>query len=305
MDIQGQSLAREHCHIQFFKSKYYYTVKDLSYLHQGEHSQHEDSKPNFERGTWVTLPTNTASPLDWFNLHEENNWQHKFMFQVSSGQKPIALSFKQTGLPIDTLQSWLEKINFPELYDVLHQVGVKSILDLENFDENVIKEASQDVTDNFLSRLQEFKEEFDFERYRQAEKPEQLEIIVDGQGSKVLDGTKKVAIASKLNHVKQSAIIIFNLLELEHLILEIAPAFDLEETYMNIEDAPLLSPFGLQMRVHAPFLYNPLQPALFYRLLPQEEVLFQPGMLLHIGKMIFLLERFQTGAHDETGFRFR
>ena len=54
----------------------------------------------------------------------------------------------------------------------MHQVGVKSILDLENFDENVIKEASQDVTDNFLSRLQEFKEEFDFERYRQAEKPE-------------------------------------------------------------------------------------------------------------------------------------
>ena len=95
------------------------------------------------------------------------------------------------------------------------------------------------------------------------------------------------------------------MLELEHLILEIAPAFDLEETYMNEEDAPLLSPFGLQMRVHAPFLYNPLQPALFYRLLPQEEVLFQPGMLLHIGKMKFLLERFQTGAHDDTGFRFK
>ena len=68
--IEAAGLHPEHCHIQFYKAANYYTIKDLSHKHIG------DDFVDGVSGTWVTVPTNVVSELEWMNLHDEENYKH-------------------------------------------------------------------------------------------------------------------------------------------------------------------------------------------------------------------------------------
>ena len=54
-----------------------------------------------------------------------------------------------------------------------------------------------------------------------------------------------------------------------------------------------------------PFTYECAVPGLFYQLWPEEEVLLQPGMLIKIGTITFLCERFNTGVVSTRGSQYR
>ena len=59
------------------------------------------------------------------------------------------------------------------------------------------------------------------------------------------------------------------------------------------------------MRVFGSFQYKSGVSAVLQRLLPEQEVILQPGMIVKIGALGFVVERYNMGVVSMRGLRYR
>ena len=73
-------MAPEHCQIKFYKDASYYGICDLSHKHpkQLDFEGNPIAEDSVMSGTWLSVPANIVSDLEWMNLHDQDNWQHRF-----------------------------------------------------------------------------------------------------------------------------------------------------------------------------------------------------------------------------------
>lgn len=72
----------------------------------------------------------------------------------------------------------------------------------------------------------QFQENFDFERYERFGELKQLELLVDGEVKKVIDGLKKIVVCSQEIHFDSEVEFIFCMPNQEHHYFEIDLRFD-------------------------------------------------------------------------------
>lgn len=119
----------------------------------------------------------------------------------------------------------------------------------------------------------------------------------------MIDGRRKVVIASQKLNFEQEVDIIFSAFNQEHHYIEIDLRFDVENAFETEE--PTCSQVGLRMRTFMPYLYDSEYPGVFYQLTPGEETILNAGMLVKMGSLTFIVERFNTGICSKVGNRYR
>lgn len=135
--VKDVGFCPRHAHIRWYKEFTSYTIRDLSFFF----AENESHTP----GTWLTVPTNNLSDADWYNLQENEGWKREFVMSVTLNDQTVLITFREIDEPIDALERWLYEQGQAQLYTPLHQLNVKTLLDLRDFNVESLQSLGQIV----------------------------------------------------------------------------------------------------------------------------------------------------------------
>mmetsp|Transcript_32746 Transcript_32746/g.24166 ORF Transcript_32746/g.24166 Transcript_32746/m.24166 type:complete len:289 (-) Transcript_32746:228-1094(-) len=278
MFIENADLIGKHIEI-VFNNQCQYVLRNFA----GRNKEGvEEAKGDMNEGeTWVRIPHGSLPGLDLF---QDNNYKRDFKVG------PLRFNFASREEPLLEIERWISENKMDYAYTLIKMLKISKIEELMALTKDQIRRyiSNEQEQNHFVSAIKQLKE-------------------VRSGG-----GVQRQLIMEFKNHV------------LQDVVVQPSKGLDLvqDPAYVRNPDAKLvLDPIEgfSNLNVHIVpeegtlFMRSepvkaldadPLEQAsVFYQLYKDEELVLQPGTVLQIGLLTFVVERFNTGVISEIGNR--